>query len=300
MKTLTQVAMFLAFLLAAPSAPRAEEVKLNYLLSLSTDEQGAGMKHPEGVACQGGAVTVADPENGRLLRYVLQKGAIAGRSEFRFPELTHPVLVRPGAGGSLFVLDGRQQRILRIGPDGTFKGYVETAGVPGTAQMIIKSFAVDRNGSFYLLDVHGSRVTVHGPDGAFLREIRLPAAAGFISDLAVSPKGSILLVDSVLAAVYAAAPGATAFVPLVAGDRGTLGFPTAIATDGDGTIFLLDRNRGSVVVVRENGSVVGRRLSRGWREGFLNYPSQLCISEENELFIADRNSSRVQVFGITR
>jgi sugar lactone lactonase YvrE len=166
--------------------------------------------------------------------------------------------------------------------------------------VIIKSFAVDGKGSLYLLDVHGSRVLVLGPDGTFAREVQVPSTAGFVSDIAVSANNTVLLVDSVQAAVYAADLAAKAFTPLVAGDRAALGFPTAIATDSEGMIYLLDRNGGSVVLLRPNGAIVGRRLSRGWKEGFLNYPSQLCITDKGDLFIADRNSSRVQMFRIAR
>jgi hypothetical protein len=38
----------------------------------------------------------------------------------------------------------------------------------------------------------------------------------------------------------------------------------------------------------------------GWNEGLLYYPSQMCISEKGEAFIADRGNSRVQVFNIIR
>ena len=290
----------LTLLALSPTVVRAEEIKLNYVLSLYADEQGASLLHPASVACEGEGVTVADTGNGRLLRYVVRKGAIATTTEIRLPELGNPVLVRPGRDGSLFVLDGRQQRILRIGPDGAFKGYVEPAGVPGGSPVIIKSFTVDGNGSLYLLDVHGSRVLQLGPDGRFTREVRLPAEAGFASDITVTVTGTALVVDSVRAAIYAADRGATAFAPIVQSDRQALGFPTAIALDKEGMLYVLDRNAGSVVLLRPSGAVAGHRLSRGWKEGFLNYPSHLCITEQDDLFIADRNSSRVQLFSIIR
>ena len=38
----------------------------------------------------------------------------------------------------------------------------------------------------------------------------------------------------------------------------------------------------------------------GWKEGQLNHPSQLCVNDKDEVFIADRDNSRVQVFQLTR
>jgi hypothetical protein len=36
----------------------------------------------------------------------------------------------------------------------------------------------------------------------------------------------------------------------------------------------------------------------GWNEGRLYYPAQLCISDDGNVLIADRNNSRIQLFTI--
>jgi hypothetical protein len=36
----------------------------------------------------------------------------------------------------------------------------------------------------------------------------------------------------------------------------------------------------------------------GWKEGFLRYPSQMCITEEGSVFIADRGNNRIEAFSI--
>ncbi len=38
----------------------------------------------------------------------------------------------------------------------------------------------------------------------------------------------------------------------------------------------------------------------GWKEGLLYYPSQLCINEKGEIFIADRNNNRIQIFTVVQ
>lgn len=299
MKTLTILTLFLTALLAPPPLG-AEEVKLNYTLSLLTDEQGAGMQRPEAVACVEGGVVAADTGNGRLLRYALEKGSVASTAEVRLPELGTPVQVRVAPGGGLLALDGRQQRLVRIGDDGAFKGFVEPAGLPDGRPLVLKSFALDGTGGIYLLDVRGGRVLVLLPDGKYVRQIALPPQAGFPSDVAVTAKGTVLVVDSVQAAVYAAEPSAAAFALLAQADREQLGFPTSLAVDHEGMLYVLDRNAGSVVLLRPNGTVAGRRLSRGWKEGFLNYPSGLCINGKGDLYIAERSGNRVQLFSVAR
>jgi hypothetical protein len=37
----------------------------------------------------------------------------------------------------------------------------------------------------------------------------------------------------------------------------------------------------------------------GWKEGFLRYPSQMCVTENGAAFIADRGNNRVDGFLIT-
>jgi hypothetical protein len=75
-------------------------------------------------------------------------------------------------------------------------------------------------------------------------------------------------------------------------------FPTSITTDGRGIIYLTDRNGGKVVVLGQDGSYLGRLSGMGWKEGFLNYPSQVSINGKGEIFIADTLNNRVQIFTI--
>ena len=37
----------------------------------------------------------------------------------------------------------------------------------------------------------------------------------------------------------------------------------------------------------------------GWKEGFLRYPAQMCVTENGTAFIADRGNNRVDGFLIT-
>jgi hypothetical protein len=123
---------------------------------------------------------------------------------------------------------------------------------------------------------------------------------GFVSDLAVDFKGAIFLIDSVRALVSVAAKDAKEFSPLTRNLREHLSFPTSITTDSRGILYVVDQNGGGVVIIGQDGSFLGRQLAMGWNEGLLYYPSQMCLNERGEMFIADRGNSRVQVFAIVR
>jgi hypothetical protein len=55
-----------------------------------------------------------------------------------------------------------------------------------------------------------------------------------------------------------------------------------------------------VVRLGIDGSFQGRELTGGWVDGALHYPAQLCIDSADDLFIADRENNRVQIFQLPR
>jgi hypothetical protein len=193
-----------------------------------------------------------------------------------------------------------KRRIIRLNPDGTFKGYVDGEGTPSPSTFVPRSFKIDRNDNIYIFDIFSGRVIVLSPDGKYQKQIPFPKDYGFFSDLAVDSKGALLLIDCVKAMVFSAAKDSNSFSPLTKSLREYLNFHTSITTDSRGTIFIVDENGSGIVILAQDGSFLGRQLSMGWNEGFLYYPSQLCVNEKGEVFIADRGNSRVQIFTLVK
>ena len=77
-----------------------------------------------------------------------------------------------------------------------------------------------------------------------------------------------------------------------------MNFPTSLSVDESGVIYLVDQYGSGLGLVGQDGSFLGRKLGLGWKDGGLYYPSQLCISRNGSMFIADRGNSRVQLFDI--
>ncbi len=78
-----------------------------------------------------------------------------------------------------------------------------------------------------------------------------------------------------------------------------MAFPTAIAVDGQGRIFLADQNGDGIVILGADGSFRGRQAGTGWKEGSLRYPSGLCAGPAGTIFVADRENGRVQMFAVS-
>ena len=279
----------------------AETVKFRHLLSVYFDDKGGGMKEPEGVAwSEKPLLVVSDTGNGRLLRYTFQEKALKTGSEIRIPQLTYPLRVQINSKEEIFVLDGKKRRILRLTPTGEFKGYVDPLGLPSSPTVVPRSFKIGPNDTIYILDIFGERVIALSPDGKYQKHLEFPKDRGFFSDLAVDSKGNLFLIDSTRAAVFSSVREAKIFSPLTKSLRNHLNFPTGLTTDARGRIYIVDENGGGIVILGQDGSFMGRQLSMGWMEGLLYYPTQICVNDKSEIFIADRGNNRVQIFALVQ
>ena len=276
----------------------AEPIKLKMMAPIYVDGKGAGIRQPEGVSCRGNALVVADTGNGRILRYTIAGDTWTPGGEVVLPQLPSPIRVDVNSKGEIFALDGKSRRIGRVAASGDFLGYVAPAGeVQG--DIVPRSFRIDRSDNLYILDVYSARVLVLDPSGKIQREIPFPKEYGFFSDLSVDAGGNILLLDSVGKRVFKIAKNSSNTVPLSESLKEEVYFPTAIATDRQGTIFLVDQNGSGIVILGPDGTFRGRRLSMGWKDGYLRYPAQMCITENGTAFIADRGNNRVEAFLVT-
>ena len=283
-----------------PEAFSAEVLKFRHITSIYADDQGLGLKHPEGVACtQNSRLIVADTGNARLVLYTYKDKTVAdGARVVKLPQLTYPVQVKLNSLNEMLILDRRQRRIIRISAAGEFGGYIDAQGSSSSAAAAPKSFHIDKKDNLYILDVFSRRVIMMNSRGQYLQHFRFPAKYGFFTDLTVDFKGNILLIDSVNARVFSNTKSPAAFSPITASLKQYMRFPTGITTDERGRIYLVDRNGGRIIILGQDGSYLGRLSAMGWKEGLLNYPSQICLNDNGEIFVADTNNSRVQIFSL--
>ena len=274
----------------------AEPLSMKYALSVYADEKGTGLNNPEGVACTEGRLVVADTGNGRLVLYSLLGGEPKGGTEIKLSQVLYPVRVTISSKGDIFVLDERQRKIARLTQEGVFTGYVEISGLPTQSMVVPGGIAVDSNDNLYVLDTLGGRVLVLAIDGKFQRQIEFPKESGFITDLAVDPKGIVFLVDGAKSRVYSNTADQAVLSPLTGELKDDLKFPSNIAIDMQGRLFISDKNSGGIVVIGRDGTFLNRLLSLGWKEGNVRYPSQICVEKDGSFFVADKANSRIQKF----
>ena len=274
----------------------AGTLRLRHRISLLTDGQQRPLLSPEGICpLSGSELIVADTGNQRLVRYKAVKDfdyqAVATVS---LPQLRYPTKVQRHPQGDLWVLDRQAFRIVRLEPDGRFRGFFPPVQ---TAIKQIKSFALAPGGNAYLLELSGSRVQEIGPQGNRIRELSAPVEC-ILSDLAVDLKGRLLAVDATTGTIYSAGPHEDLLKPMTASLKPYARFPSRITTDDRGRIYLSDRNGCRIVILGQDGSFLANRSTRGWKEGLLQFPGQIWIAEDT-LLVADTRNHRIQVFTIS-
>jgi hypothetical protein len=272
-------------------------LKIKHIASIYSDGKNQGLKQPESVAYgKDSFLIVADTGNDRLLKYVYQQGSLGSDIlEIKIPQVSYPESVGVNSKKEIFVLDREQRRIIRLNSEGKFLGYFDPQG---QSSYIPKNFYIDGHDNVFILDMRSRCVLMLNSDGKTLKQIPFPKESGLLSDLTIDVKGNILLIDGVNAVVYEAAEGSAKFSPLTRGLKEKMRFPARITTDSRGRIYLLDRNGSAIVVLGQDGSYLDTLSGLGWKEGLLRYPSQMYITDEGEIFIADTRNNRVQIFKI--
>jgi len=278
----------------------AQDVKLRPMRPIYIDSLGAAIRAPEGVAYDGSSrLVVADTGNRRLLVFEVSEDSISPSAEYRVSQVPLPVRVRFDSGGGILALDAKSHQIARLSSTGTFKSFVEIEPASGRRSVAVKGFELDADDNLYVLDAAGARIVVLDAAGVLQRSIAFAPEVGFLSDLTVNAAGAVFAIDSVERRVFVARKGDEALSPLTDVMDEDMAFPTAIAADGSGYLYISDRGGSGIVVVGDNGSFHGRHSGRGRSQGFLWYPSGLAAGGDY-LFVADRGNNRVQVFSISR
>jgi hypothetical protein len=290
----------LASLLLWAGTARAGAIALRPVRALYVDAKEGPLKRPEGVACAieadgSSVVVVADTGNRRVVRYRIAKDATMGAVvEAKLDQLTSPLRVQLDSKGNALVLDGKTRRLVRVGPGGEFRGFLEPKGAGGGPELRIGSFKVAAEDGFVVLDFASPRVLVLDSAGTVTRQVGLPKASLF-TDVAVDGAGNLYAVDAREAALWVADPSAKEFKRLTPSMKQYMSFPTYVAVDR-ALLLVVDQNGAGIVQVGIDGSYQGRALAFGASEGLVAYPSQVCTTSSGETFVADRANNRVQLF----
>ena len=275
------------------------KVKFNSSGIISMDNKNMGLLQPEGIGCSNPSILlVADAGNGRLVQYSFDNEIIVPMKEIRVPQVSYPIRAQVTSKGEILALDGKTRRIARISPTGDFIAYLDLMGVPQSENIVPRSFALDTKDRIYILDIFSERVLLLETSGKFLKEILFSKKPGFVSDISVDASENVYLIDSISGDVYFSAKDSKNISILSKGLKEYCDFPVSLSSDNRGHIYVVDKNGSRIVVLGRDGSFQGQQLSMGWKEGFLRYPSHICVNNKGKIFIADTGNNRIQTFTV--
>ena len=275
----------------------AAELRFRHRRSIYTGQDRNPLNLPEGVAGVSiSEMIVADTGNRRLLRYESEN-----EYEYRLSSAVdvssalYPTKIQVRTDGEMVVLDRDQMQVVRIGPDGALRGPIAFAGSPGEP---VVSFALDGLDNCYLMGLKTGRIVMIEPEGGVGREILPPEGPARLVDIAVDRNGRVLAVDGVAGVVYAAGTDETALAPITGSLKQYARFPSRIAVDERGRIYLTDRNGCRIIVLGQDGSYLTSAATRGVKDSLFQYPAQVSVSG-NTVFVADTRNHRIQVFTLS-
>jgi sugar lactone lactonase YvrE len=272
----------------------------------------AQFSQPMGVAVdQSGNVFVADTGN-NTIRKITPAGVVTtlagtpgtgGSADGlgMFAQFSRPAGVAVDQSGNVFVADMNNNTIRRITPAGAV---TTLAGTPGSysggsadgtgadAQFSHPiAVAVDTNGNVYVADTG----TADGLSFFGNYDIRKITSAGVVTTLAGAPYSGTAPIFPDQTPLVTSADGV--------GAAARFGFPSGVAVDASGTVYVADSTNSTIRKVTAAGAVTtlgGTAGVTGAHDGAgaaaqFNAPSGVAVDSRGNLFVADTTNNLIRV-----
>ena len=212
-----------------------------------------------------------------------------------------PTAVTVGADGTVFVVDGVNDRIVQFNPDGTLHATISTVGDERLNRPV--GAKADAAGRLWIADTGNRRVVVRSADGGLERIIVIPAdateAPPDITDAALSPDGGTLWLadnDHHRLLRHDIDAGATEVIGKSGESLGEFRYPFMLCVTPAGDVCVTDVLNGRVQIFNAAGAPVGSVATYGVSLGQLYRPKGVALDAEGNIWVADGSLDVIQVF----
>ena len=275
------------------------------------------------------AFSLVQPVYGDLPRILIWVESLKGTEE---QEIRRPVAVASRASDELVVADAHSPRLLvfrRIGViwqlqraidlpsapidlvhDGhryvtslrgtgdllSFEGIEEMQQevIPLPAGTVPGPLAAEITGSLLVFDLAREKLLRVDTRGRVQKE--LPLGAG-VTALASIPGGGFVIANAGEGSVQRFGPDWQPGARWVLPSEGPVpAWPVGIAVDLSGSLYVVDRHGGRILVFDATGELEGAGSRRGWESGLLLFPAGIDRLSDGSLVVADEGNGRVQIF----
>jgi len=308
------------------------------VITLAGDGSLSQLGLPAGIAVDAaGTLYVADANNDRI-RKITPAGVIttlAGMPISAFADgdatharFNHPAGVAVDAAGIVYVADLRNHRIRRITPQGDVNtlagdGIPLFANGTGTQARFNAptGIAIDAAGILYVADADNNRIRKIMPGGivSTLAGSGVPGFAdgadsvaqfNYPTGVAVDTLGNVFVADANNHRIRKVTPAGVVSTLAGSGDQGfanntgllaKFNYPTALAVDVSGNIYVADNNNHrirKITTARVVSTVAGTGVA-GFADGRdtvaqFNFPDGIAIGPSGALYIGDQWNNRIR------
>ena len=296
----------------------------------------ARLNRPHGVAIDGsGNIYIADTEN-HLVRRVDGSGTIttfAGTGDEGYSgdggaatdaQLDEPHAVAIDPTGNVFVADTRNRTVRRVDPAGIIttvagtgpRGRGRVTGIGTEVRMSHpRALAIGRSGDVYIADQWANRVLRLDTAGAIAVVVGLGRREFFFpGDIAVDTEGNAYVAFRSMHTVLRVEPSGLV-APFAGGGRygfsgdggpavnARLAFPTGVATDDRGNVYIADNSNHRIRMVDRGGTI--ETIAGSGARGFAGdggpatsasfyYPADVAAGADGSVYVADGRNNRIR------
>ena len=260
-----------------------------------------------------------DPNSNELLVLDPQKGDISifndvGMEVYRtgsYRDLGFPVdlAVRKDGAIDLLMRDEQHYVIRRCNYRGEPVSVMELQEVPEDFSDMRPNKILWRSGLLYVVDTYSLRVTVFDSDGRYKRGYTLAdvleldekeASENAIFGFTVDGEGSLLFTIPTLFSVYRVSPeGKVETFGEAGSSPGKFSIVSGIAVDGEGYIYLSDRNRSVIMIYSPDLKFRHEFGFRGFGPGGLIIPRDLDVDGNGTVYVAQMGRRGIKAFSVT-
>ena len=190
---------------------------------------------------------------------------------------------------NVFVTDNGLHALLQFGK----KDYklVKRTGTEGGGEGQLdypRGLCIDYNGDVYVADYWNYRVSVFSKDLNFLKhlgtqQLKTPR------DVKVTPNSVVVLDFSPNCIHFFSRGGDLLRSCVTQGEDGMVYDPEFFCLDAVGNILITDSNRHSIKILSPSGQLIHEIGKRGIGRGELFYPSGICLSQTENIFVVSGN-----------
>jgi sugar lactone lactonase YvrE len=275
----------------------------------STGSQGTEFSEPTRLAAgPNGMLWVADTTGNRVAEF---RESVVSESERFVRNAAGAPIVRPSGAaidgaGNLWILEESANHLVEFNSEGSFIRSVGSTGTGNGQFNAPQGVSVGSTGTIYVVDQGSNRIEVFNAQGEYLSKFGTAGTGdgNFTEAKAVAfgAGGSIFVTDKgnnrvqKWGAPWEGPPTFISAFGATGSAAGQLNGPRAVAADGKGHVWVVDRANNRVEQFNESGEFISQFGSTGAGDGQFNEPFGITVTSAGNLWVADTGNRRLQEF----